>query len=37
MYLDSVGHAKVDGGAYYDSITDGHELWLLTFYGSAKI
>jgi hypothetical protein len=28
MYLDSVGHARVDGGAYYKSIIDGHELWL---------
>jgi hypothetical protein len=28
MYLDSVGHARVDGGAYYQSTVDGHELWL---------
>jgi hypothetical protein len=28
IYLDSVGHARVDGGAYYKSIIDGHELWL---------
>jgi len=27
-YLDSVGHARVDGGAYYQSIIDGHNLWL---------
>jgi hypothetical protein len=29
MYLDSVGHARVDGGAYYKSIIDGHELCLI--------
>jgi hypothetical protein len=23
-----VGHAQVDGGAYYQSTVDGHELWL---------
>lgn len=28
MYLNSVGHAQVDGGAYYQSIIDGHDLWL---------
>jgi hypothetical protein len=28
IYLDSVGHAQVDGGAYYQSTVDGHELWL---------
>jgi hypothetical protein len=28
MYLESVGHAQVDGGAYYQSTVDGHELWL---------
>ena len=27
-YLSSVGHAEVDGGAYYVSLTDMHELWL---------
>ncbi|MCS5488878.1 DUF6717 family protein [Algoriphagus limi] len=26
-YLDSVGHAEVDGGAYYESLTK-HKLWL---------
>lgn len=28
IYLESVGHAEVDGGAYYQSIIDGHDLWL---------
>lgn len=27
-YLDEVGHAPVDGGSYYKSLKDGHELWL---------
>jgi hypothetical protein len=27
-YLQEVGHPVVDGGAYYKSSKDGHQLWL---------
>ena len=27
-YLERVGHAKVDGGAYYTSVNNGHQIWL---------